>query len=73
MAPTFASTYKLSSGGEMAVAIRHGIRRIWHDLTTRLPNCPTSRQHLYGILRERKPVSPAVAVRLGKLFGGAGV
>jgi antitoxin HigA-1 len=32
-----------------------------------------SRQHLYVILRERKPVSPAVAVRLGKLFGGAGV
>jgi addiction module HigA family antidote len=33
-----------------------------------------SRQHLYDILRERKPVSPAVAVRLGKLFGdGAGV
>jgi addiction module HigA family antidote len=31
-----------------------------------------SRQHLYDILRERKPVSPAVAVRLGKLFG-AGV
>jgi antitoxin HigA-1 len=32
-----------------------------------------SRQHLYDILRERKPVSPAV-VRLGKLFGdGAGV
>jgi addiction module HigA family antidote len=28
-----------------------------------------SRQHLYDILRERKPVSPAVAVRLGKLFG----
>ena len=27
-----------------------------------------SRQHLYDILRERKPVSPAVAVRLGKLF-----
>ena len=26
-----------------------------------------SRQHLYDILRERKPVSPAVAVRLGKL------
>src|ERR1700738_2209373 len=34
----------------------------------------TPRQHLYDILRERKPVSPAVAVRLGKLFGdGAGV
>src|SRR6201988_3945708 len=33
-----------------------------------------SRQHLYDILGERKPVSPAVAVRLGKLFGaGAGV
>jgi len=33
-----------------------------------------SRQHLYDILRERKPVSAAVAVRLGKLFGdGAAV
>lgn len=33
-----------------------------------------SRQHLYDILCERKPVSPAVAVRLGKLFGdGAAV
>jgi len=33
-----------------------------------------SRQHLYDILNGRKPVSPAVAVRLGKLFGdGAGV
>ena len=33
-----------------------------------------SRQHLYDILKERKPVSPAVAVRLGKLFGdGTGV
>jgi addiction module HigA family antidote len=32
-----------------------------------------SRQHLYDILEERKPVSPAVAVHLGKLFGdGAG-
>jgi addiction module HigA family antidote len=28
-----------------------------------------SRQHLHDILTERKPVSPAVAVRLGKLFG----
>ncbi|MGH7913190.1 MAG: HigA family addiction module antitoxin [Candidatus Binataceae bacterium] len=27
-----------------------------------------SRQHLYDILKERKPVSPSVAVRLGKLF-----
>jgi len=33
-----------------------------------------SRQHLYDILRERKPVSSTVAVRLGKLFGnGAGI
>ena len=33
-----------------------------------------SRQHLYDILEERKPVSPGVAVRLGKLFGdGAAV
>ena len=30
--------------------------------------------HLYDVLRERKPISPAVAVQLGKLFGdGAGV
>ena len=33
-----------------------------------------SRQHLYDILEERKPVSPAMAVRLGKLFGdGPGI
>ena len=33
-----------------------------------------SRQQLYDILRERKPVSPNVAARLGKLFGdGAAV
>jgi antitoxin HigA-1 len=33
-----------------------------------------SRQHLYDILNERKPVTPVVAARLGKLFGnGAGV
>jgi antitoxin HigA-1 len=31
-----------------------------------------SRQHLYDILRERKPVSPTMAVRLGKLFGDGG-
>ena len=28
-----------------------------------------SRQHLHDILSERKPVSPSVAARLGKLFG----
>ena len=33
-----------------------------------------SRQHLHTILKEQKPVSPVVAVRLGKLFGnGAGL
>ena len=33
-----------------------------------------SRQQLYDIISERKPVSPAVAVRLGKLFGdGPGI
>ena len=28
-----------------------------------------SRQHLYDILNEKKPVSAAMAVRLGKMFG----
>ena len=33
-----------------------------------------SRQHLYDLLNERKPISPEVAVRLGKLLGnGAGL
>lgn len=33
-----------------------------------------SRQQLHDILAQRKPVSPGVAARLGKLFGdGAGV
>lgn len=33
-----------------------------------------SRQHLYDIMEGRKPVSPSVAVRLGKLFGnGPGI
>jgi addiction module HigA family antidote len=33
-----------------------------------------SRQHLYDILNEKKPVSPDVAARLGKAFGnGAGI
>lgn len=33
-----------------------------------------SRQHLYAILRAKKPISPSVSARLGKLFGdGAAV
>lgn len=33
-----------------------------------------SRQHLYDIIGERKPVSPNVAARLGKAFGdGPGI
>lgn len=33
-----------------------------------------SRQQLYDIMGERKPVSPNIAARLGKMFGdGAGV
>ncbi len=32
-----------------------------------------SRQHLYDVLNERKPVSPEVAVRLAKLFGGSAI
>lgn len=33
-----------------------------------------SRQQLYDIIRQKKPVSPAVAARLGKMFGdGAAV
>jgi addiction module HigA family antidote len=30
-----------------------------------------SRQQLYDILREKKPVSPSMAARLGKMFGDA--
>jgi addiction module HigA family antidote len=29
-----------------------------------------SRQHLHEILQEKKPLSPEIAVRVGKLFGG---
>jgi addiction module HigA family antidote len=28
-----------------------------------------SRQQLYDVLEEKRPVSPAVAIRLGKMFG----
>ena len=31
-----------------------------------------SRQHLYDVKEERKPISAEVAVRLGKLFGNDG-
>ncbi|WP_159590360.1 MULTISPECIES: HigA family addiction module antitoxin [Chelativorans] len=29
-----------------------------------------SRQHLHDILAERKPLSPTIAVKVGKVFGG---
>lgn len=29
-----------------------------------------SRQHLHDLLAERKPVSPNIAARIGKVFGG---
>lgn len=33
-----------------------------------------SRQHLYDLLNAKKPISPTIATRLGKLFGdGTGV
>jgi len=33
-----------------------------------------SRQHLYDILNEKKPISPEIAARLGRAFGdGAGI
>jgi antitoxin HigA-1 len=32
-----------------------------------------SRQHLHDILEEKKPLSPEVAVRVGKLLGGGPV
>ncbi len=38
------------------------------------PLTAISRQQLYDIINERKPVSPGVAARLGKMFGdGAAV
>lgn len=30
-----------------------------------------SRQHLYDVLNERKPVTPQMALRLAKMFGGS--
>ena len=30
-----------------------------------------SRQHLRAIMEEKKPISPEIAVRVGKLFGGS--
>jgi addiction module HigA family antidote len=30
-----------------------------------------SRQHLHDIMEEKKPISPEIAVRVGKLFGGS--
>jgi addiction module HigA family antidote len=46
----------------------------WFACQTLFELLPDPSRRFYDILRVRKPVSPAVAVRLGKLFGdGAGV
>jgi len=56
--------------------------RLLSGLIDNIPNSKTelasllgiSRQHFYDLLNEKKPVSPPVAARLGKMFGdGAAV
>jgi addiction module HigA family antidote len=53
-------------GHRQPVADRRATGRARSDVAP-LPGI--SRQHLYDIPRERKPVTPKVAMRLGKLFG----
>jgi len=58
-------------------AARRKSGRPWTCVTAKLPALrwratpAFPRQHPYDILRERKPVSPAIAVRLGKLLAVA--
>ena len=51
--------------------VRGGVRKFLHELIEQevTEALGISRQHLYDILRERKPVSAEVAVRLGAAFG----
>src|SRR6202051_1869259 len=77
-------------GANMVYAAKRGKNRcpthpgalLRDDIVTHTVGCKAeiagllgiSRQHFYDILQERKPVSPASEVRLGKLFGdGAGI
>jgi len=50
--------------------LREAISATGRSKTDTVTLLDSSRQHLYGILAERNPASPAVAIRLGKLFGG---
>ena len=43
------------------------VRRTKNDIAEMLG---ISRQHLHSILAEKKPVTPEMAVKIGKLFGG---
>jgi antitoxin HigA-1 len=57
----------------------HPGETLQEDILPTLPQTKTelarmlgiSRQHFYDILKERKPVSAAVAARLGKLLGNS--
>ena len=58
-------------GGLLREDILPAIRMTKSELAAALG---ISRQHLYDLLNEKKPVSPEVAVRLGKAFGdGPGI
>ena len=52
--------------------VRGGVRKFLHELIEQevTEALGISRQHLYDILRERKPVSAEVAVRLGAALRG---
>lgn len=53
--------------GEMIQDILHDVGKSKIEIAALLG---ISRQHLHTITEGKKPVSPAIAVRLGRLFGG---
>lgn len=57
-----------SHPGSVIADILHDIRKTKTEIADRLG---ISRQHLHDILSEKKPVSPQVAVRIAKAFGGS--